>query len=323
MTCLRTNDSTYMNDLVGYQAISRYDPTRTLTLRRRFVGQMRRRFRRLKGEVRRALVEQRVLGNVRQDQAIDVPQPPPLPGRQEFEDEPDNRKVEDFMDWMNRVENQVILEQSSYPSIVGGEQQLPWTSFYIYLAYVKGIERARLEMRRAGYETPSYIQGEDGEREEDYHQAAQTERHKRGINLLYTQAYMELTGIVEAVNQEVSRQITRGLLEDESSTAIADRVTDRIDRTGLHRGRILSRTETVRAHTNAMLEEMSQWGIDRVTAQVEFTTAKDERVCTVCRSLEGTVYSIDEARGIIPVHPQCRCVWLPVAKTEEVENATT
>jgi hypothetical protein len=33
--------------------------------------------------------------------------------------------------------------------------------------------------------------------------------------------------------------------------------------------------------------------------------------CPKCEHLEGNVYSLDEASGIIPVHPQCRCCWLP------------
>ena len=33
--------------------------------------------------------------------------------------------------------------------------------------------------------------------------------------------------------------------------------------------------------------------------------------CPICQPLEGVVMTIREARGSIPIHPSCRCVWLP------------
>lgn len=59
--------------------------------------------------------------------------------------------------------------------------------------------------------------------------------------------------------------------------------------------------------------------------EVQFVTAGDAKVCEQCMALEGTVVDIAKARGtegklagagpgkILPVHPNCRCRWLPVA----------
>jgi SPP1 gp7 family putative phage head morphogenesis protein len=52
-------------------------------------------------------------------------------------------------------------------------------------------------------------------------------------------------------------------------------------------------------------------GIAHVLSKVEFSTARDGRVCSVCESLEGKIYEVKNAHGIIPVHPNCRCTWLP------------
>jgi SPP1 gp7 family putative phage head morphogenesis protein len=54
--------------------------------------------------------------------------------------------------------------------------------------------------------------------------------------------------------------------------------------------------------------------LEGVTVDAEYTTADDNKVCPKCRQLEGNVYTIDEARGIIPVHPNCRCAWNPVVR---------
>jgi hypothetical protein len=58
--------------------------------------------------------------------------------------------------------------------------------------------------------------------------------------------------------------------------------------------------------------------------EVAFVTAGDEDVCPQCRALEGTTVNIGKARSsegalsgagprsVIPVHPNCRCRWVPV-----------
>jgi hypothetical protein len=51
-----------------------------------------------------------------------------------------------------------------------------------------------------------------------------------------------------------------------------------------------------------------------VEADVEHQTAGDSRVCPQCASLQGTRYTIAEARGVVPVHPRCRCAWKPVVE---------
>ena len=49
----------------------------------------------------------------------------------------------------------------------------------------------------------------------------------------------------------------------------------------------------------------------------EWTTAGDERVCPECGGWEGIKMTIEEARGMIPLHPNCRCDWLPATKKSD------
>ena len=35
------------------------------------------------------------------------------------------------------------------------------------------------------------------------------------------------------------------------------------------------------------------------------------RVCPDCGGYEGEIFTVDEAEGIIPLHPNCRCCWIP------------
>jgi SPP1 gp7 family putative phage head morphogenesis protein len=77
----------------------------------------------------------------------------------------------------------------------------------------------------------------------------------------------------------------------------------------LHRNRAenISRTETARAQSEGTLEGYRQGGI---VEKVEFLSA--EGACDECQALNGKRYSLDEASGMIPVHPSCRCCFIPI-----------
>jgi hypothetical protein len=51
---------------------------------------------------------------------------------------------------------------------------------------------------------------------------------------------------------------------------------------------------------------------------VEIATAGDDAVCDECQALEdANPYTIDEAMGLVPVHVNCRCSWVPAGETED------
>lgn len=153
------------------------------------------------------------------------------------------------------------------------------------------------------------------------------------------------TKIAKDVNDETEKQlrasITEGLRENESAHQIRARiesvfgfaVTERADR--------IAQTEITRAQTFADVEAWDQSG---VVSGKEWYTAKDERVCPWCRSMDGqvvglntnffdkgdeqvvettnrdgenrTLRKVHDYDNVIgpPNHVRCRCVLLPVRK---------
>ena len=75
---------------------------------------------------------------------------------------------------------------------------------------------------------------------------------------------------------------------------------------------MLTRTEVINAHAEATLNSYVEAGLEGVTVNAEYTTAGDDKMCPKCVALQGRPYTIDEARGLIPQHPNCRCAWSPV-----------
>jgi SPP1 gp7 family putative phage head morphogenesis protein len=68
------------------------------------------------------------------------------------------------------------------------------------------------------------------------------------------------------------------------------------------------------------MQEYRSGGITEVVAMAEWETAGDARVCPDCDRLEGRKFPLDEMEGMIPLHPNCRCVALPVGVGERANE---
>lgn len=44
---------------------------------------------------------------------------------------------------------------------------------------------------------------------------------------------------------------------------------------------------------------------------LEFRTQRDAQVCPGCAAFDGLVAPLELTRGVLPLHPGCRCYWLP------------
>lgn len=265
------------------------DPTRTTTLRNQFMGEVGRRFRKLKGRILEEVVEQDGFG---------------LKGlktnRGRFEFTRSDRKVEAFMEWLREAAREEILDvRVGVP--ISRAASSAWTSVYIESAHQKGIAQAAQRMRAAGATVA----------EEWVTAAFNRPIHADRLGLIYTRVFTELVGITEAMDQQISRELVRGIAEGRNPLEIARSLNNRVDKIGRTRARTLARTEVVATHAEASLNSYEEAGVQGVQVMAEFSTAGDSLVCPFCEELEGDVYTMADARGIIPVHPNCRCVWIP------------
>jgi SPP1 gp7 family putative phage head morphogenesis protein len=73
---------------------------------------------------------------------------------------------------------------------------------------------------------------------------------------------------------------------------------------------------TIHAHAEGQLDSFEDLGVRELGITAEWSTAGDERVCPRCSALEGHIYTVEEARGMIPQHPGCRCSWIPRTNTK-------
>lgn len=278
---------------------SRYDPSRTALLRRAYVAEMRRRFGRLRAAVWRFVYVEDRLGL-----AKPVANAPPAPS---FKFETDDKKLRGFNRWLKSQVDAGILE--SNPTTGDSKGDKPWTHKYIDSAYRKGLVRSYTELKPDMDKPLAFYQGSRSQFLES--SFAAPERVSK-LRMLYTRSYEDLKGITSQMANKMSRILSSGLANGEGPMNVARQMNKMISAITRDRANVLARTEMIHAHAEGQLDGMSDLGVSEATAQVEFSTSGDDGVCPECEDLEGTVYTVAEARGIIPVHPNCRCAWMPV-----------
>jgi SPP1 gp7 family putative phage head morphogenesis protein len=176
-----------------------------------------------------------------------------------------------------------------------------WMNKYAVRAVSKGVRDAYARMKKAGMNVQLTLS-----LDAEVGRAAQ-----RRADFIAQQNYQLLADVDDDMAARMQSIIQEGLLDGESPQAIARDLEEELD-IGRARARTIARTETIGAHADATLDAFEEAGVEGVEAEVEFATAGDNRVCPQCEELEGQTFTIADARGVIPVHPNCRCAWLPV-----------
>jgi SPP1 gp7 family putative phage head morphogenesis protein len=133
------------------------------------------------------------------------------------------------------------------------------------------------------------------------------------VKLLAGRSYDDMLGVTDTMATRMSRKLVDGLTEGKNPREIGADIADEIG-VAQSRATTIARTEIIRAHAEGQLEALEALGVDEVGVEVEFTTADDEDVCPECDDLSEDVYPIDDAHNVIPVHPNCRCCFIPAGK---------
>lgn len=267
----------------------RTDPTGTGAIRKQWEREIVRRFRRLRAEIVEAVARLNVFG-LAQDQQL---------APRAFQFSSSKEKIEAFMDWLRGMEEEGILGMVRGSTIAMSSDQ-SWMNTYIDSAYRKGLRDGGEKLGRGPLSTGPISS------------AFNRPIHADRVGIIYSRAFTNLLGITDAMDQKISSVLATGIAEGRGPQAIARSLVEQVDNVGIVRARTLARTETINAHAEATLNLFEEAEVQGVEIEAEFTTAGDESVCPECEELEGRVMTISEARGIIPVHPNCRCAYLPV-----------
>jgi hypothetical protein len=128
-----------------------------------------------------------------------------------------------------------------------------------------------------------------------------------------------LNTINQTVVDRVSTSVYEGIRSDYNQLQMFHIMRSAIQKVAVNRARTTVRTEIVRAQACGLLDSFAQMGVDTVMIDVEkppklTTNSKGQSVneCPLCKPLENRVFTLQEAYGLIPVHPNCRCSVRPI-----------
>ena len=292
--------------------ILKFDPTRTTTLRRKYQAEMRRRFYTVRSLVVKAIWKLDVLG-LNENEPFTFNQEllvsNALPERQVWRFRTDAQKLTAFKGWLQEQIDQEILSVD----VVGN----PWSATYIDSSYRRGVIRAYSDTHvQELADIPDFYQGSRAQfLESSFSQAERLDK----LKFLYTRSFEELQGITSAMSQQMGRILANGIANGRGARIIARELSNNITGITKQRAMVLARTELAAAHAEGQLDALEELGIEKVVAMIEWSTA--DNPCELCADMNGAIFTIKEARGLIPRHPNCLCAWIPANVGERSNKA--
>jgi SPP1 gp7 family putative phage head morphogenesis protein len=280
----------------------RIDPSRTGLLRRKFLSDLNRRLKKIVFAIRTLMVEEDAFG-------LEPRKPLVVHAYQQFAFTTDANKLRAFQQWLKSQVDAGILTVSG-----AGVLGQPWTYQYVDSAYRQGMIRAFIDTHKVSLaKTPEWY---TGTREQFLRTAFAQPMALGKLELLSTRTYEQLQGVTAAMSQQLGRALSVGLVSGWGPMKVAREMQKTVAGISRTRARMLARTEIMHAHAEGQLDSFELLGVEKLGIIAEWSTAGDDLVCERCYEMEGQTFSIDEARGLIPLHPNCRCVWIPSELSE-------
>lgn len=225
----------------------------------------------------------------------------------------DPEKVRAFKQWLVKQSHDLLQSQS--------DREM-WQR-YVEQGFRRGAARSFDDVNRGrrvlSQESQQKLDFYAGTRDQflrsSFHQPESVEK----VRMLASRSFDEMENVTTDMATRMTRTLTDGLVQGQHPTEIARSLADDLDISS-SRAETIARTEVIRAHAEGQLTAMEQMGVEEVGVMVEWSTAGDDKVCPACEPLEGVVLKLEEAAGMIPRHPRCRCAWVPANVGEDDED---
>jgi len=277
------------------------DPSRTTMLRKRYMADMKRRFAKVSRAIQELIVGDDALGLITSEPLTFQQQVP----RQDWRFNSNANKVKAYRKWLQQQIDAKILTMDA----ISGK---PWTATYADNAYRKGMMRAYIQVHKEALAKD--IAFYEGGKAQFLREAFAAPVVLSKIELIYTRAFDELKGVTAVMGQQMSRTLANGLIKGDGPRAIARELRKNVANITKKRALVIARTEVIYAHAEGQLDAFERLGVKEFGLMAEWLTAGDDRVCEQCGGLSGQVFTVAEARGMLPIHPNCRCCWMPFLK---------
>ena len=117
----------------------------------------------------------------------------------------------------------------------------------------------------------------------------------------------------EKLNYSIENQLRQAIIRGDGYNKVADVIAKDLN-ISYNSARTLVRTEMALTENKSVTHNAMKLGYNGL----KWTTNHDNHVCEVCRSLDGTIYPIEQIKSQdLIAHPNCRCTLVEVLIDEE------
>jgi SPP1 gp7 family putative phage head morphogenesis protein len=289
------------------------DPANILRLQLKYERALLKKITDIEKIIKYAIVDRDVFG-LNEQFAIMQLTPPP---QRAFSFDTNTKKIQAFIEWLNSLINEDLLRLGVMADV--GEVNEFWGNVYIFESYKRGVQDIRFDLKQQGvYDF------------RDLDAVMHTPVHLNRVAQMFLRNYENLKGITADMSKQLATALSEGfinglwprviaknlveLIEKGKMTDIA--IKDKLGRTisTKRRASLLARTECIAAHINGAVEECLRMGYKEGQIYAEYIAGYDNRVCDTCANMHMQTFTLEEIRALIPVHPQCRCTFVPIIK---------
>lgn len=296
---------------------NKIDPTKTVTYRAKFVSDMVRRFKVLINASFISIINNNCFGLEQEDEGKNVINDNvgfgvyPLTYKQ-LQNLSDSVKVDSYIAWFNKSEESSLFEKLYVPTAIAVVLPL-WSNSYIETFYKKGIlfGKQKVKVDRKVLKVLELDRKDIDTSELGILSSIQEANHITAVNKAFEDSYRNLSNIRRDMNKSIKLILKEGIKKGIGPIELGKKISEKVSRIGTYRGTLIARTESIKAHHIASINEYENLGLRTIIIKAEWTTARDSRVCSLCKPLDEKVFELNEIRNKIPLHPQCRCAALP------------
>lgn len=105
------------------------------------------------------------------------------------------------------------------------------------------------------------------------------------------------------LNYNIRDEFRKSIISGEGVSKLANKLKKDLDISQNH-ANTLVRTELATIENEAVIHNAKKLGYDGL----KFVTMHDDKVCKLCKSMEGTILPLEARGGDFVKHPRCRCV---------------
>jgi len=221
---------------------------------------------------------------------------------EEFVSATNATKITMFRKWLKEQAADSIL------AMTNGINSKSWMSVYVTNAYCKGLVRSYSDVNKAG-KVLSGVNWFGGAQNQFLKDALRITPIISQIELMEMRVVNLLQGVVDDMLNKMSWVLANSITKGYDFDTIRKELEKIVNKIFKKRAKLIVIAEIVHAQAEGQLDGLELLGVDEVDAVVELLTTSKNSVCSICKKLEEGSLKVKDARGILPLHPLCKCAW--------------